>query len=158
MQYLADQYSCESPYALGVRIQSVGLPISVRQRGSVFALRVYDWCPILIFLFLFGFQTLSKAYSYENACLERAREAIQKEIEEEVASRLWKIKKSLLEPAQGMPCYSSSGSLELRKKYVSLTAADAVLEIFTNSEGIFNERMTKVNKFRLRHMVCFSDL
>ncbi|XP_053540833.1 uncharacterized protein wu:fj29h11 isoform X2 [Ictalurus punctatus] len=115
MQYLADQYSCESPYALGVRIQSVGLPIS----------------------------TLSKAYSYENACLERAREAIQKEIEEEVASRLWKIKKSLLEPAQGMPCYSSSGSLELRKKYASLTAADAVLEIFTNSEGIFNERMTK---------------
>lgn len=49
MQYLADQYSCESPYELGVRIQSVGLPISVRQWGSVFALRIYDWCLLSIF-------------------------------------------------------------------------------------------------------------
>ncbi|MCI4384121.1 hypothetical protein PGIGA_G00034980 [Pangasianodon gigas] len=115
MQYLADQYSCSSPYELGVRIQSVGLPIS----------------------------TLSKAYACENACLERARETIQKEIEEEVETRLWKIKKSLLDPAQGAPLYSSTGSLELRKKYASLTAAEAVLEIFTNSAGIFNQRMTK---------------
>ncbi|XP_060795619.1 uncharacterized protein wu:fj29h11 isoform X3 [Neoarius graeffei] len=115
MQYLADQYSCESPYELGVRIQSVGLPIS----------------------------TLSKAYGYENTCLEKARVAIQKEIEEQMENRLWKIKKSLLEPAQGAPLYSSSGSLELRKKYASLTAAEAIIEIFTNSEGIFSQRMTK---------------
>ncbi|XP_053367661.1 uncharacterized protein wu:fj29h11 isoform X2 [Clarias gariepinus] len=115
MQYLADQYSCDSPYALGIRIQSVGLPIS----------------------------TLSKAYGCESGCMERARETIQKEIEEEVENRLWKIKKSLLEPAQGMPLYSSSGSLELRKKYAGMTAAEAVLEIFTNSSGVFNPRMTK---------------
>lgn len=30
MKHLADQYSCESPYELGIRIQSLGLPISVR--------------------------------------------------------------------------------------------------------------------------------
>ncbi|XP_060717612.1 uncharacterized protein wu:fj29h11 [Tachysurus vachellii] len=115
LQYLADQYSCDSPYALGIRILSIGLPIS----------------------------TLSKAYGCESACMERGREAIQKEIEEEVENRLWKIKKSLLEPAQGTPLYSSSGSLELRKKYASLAAAEAVLEIFKNSEGIFNQKMTK---------------
>lgn len=105
---------------------------------------------------VFGFQTLSKAYGCESTCLERAREIIQKEIEVEVESRLWKIKKSLLEPAQGMPLYSSSGSLELRKKYASLTAAEAILEIFTNSEGIFSQRMTKVNGVRFRHI--FPDL
>ncbi|TSK14591.1 Sacsin [Bagarius yarrelli] len=115
LQYLADQYNCDSPYALGIRIQSVGLPIS----------------------------TLSKAYGSENASLERARETIQKEIEEEVQTRLWKIKKTLLEPAQGSPLYSSYGSLELRKKYTTLTASEAVLEVFKNSVGIFNQRMTK---------------
>ncbi|GAA6104789.1 protein NO VEIN [Tachysurus ichikawai] len=115
LQYLADQYSCDSPYALGIRILSIGLPIS----------------------------TLSKAYGCESACMERAREAIQKEIEEEVENRLWKIKKSLMEPAQGAPFYSSSGSLELRRKYASMTAAEAVLEIFNNSVGIFNQKMTK---------------
>lgn len=89
--------------------------------------------------------------------MERAREAIQKEIEEEVENRLWKIKKSLMEPAQGAPFYSSSGSLELRRKYASMTAAEAVLEIFNNSVGIFNQKMTKVNKIRFRHMACFLD-
>lgn len=87
--------------------------------------------------------------------MERARQAIQKEIEEEVENRLWKIKKSLLEPVQGGPLYSSSGSLELRKKYASLTAAEAVCEIFTNSVGIFNQKMTKVNSFRFRHTSWF---
>ncbi|XP_072524200.1 uncharacterized protein [Salminus brasiliensis] len=115
MQHLADQYNCESPYELGIRIQSVGLPIS----------------------------TLSKAHGCESACMDKAREAIQKEIEEEVQARLFKIKKSLMEPAQGMPLYSSAGNLELRKKYASLTAAEAVMEVFNNSVGIFNQRMTK---------------
>uniref|UniRef100_A0A3B1JM69 Wu:fj29h11 n=1 Tax=Astyanax mexicanus TaxID=7994 RepID=A0A3B1JM69_ASTMX len=115
MQYLADQYNCESPYELGIRIQSVGLPIS----------------------------TLSKAHSCENTYMDRAREAIQKEIEEEVQARLFKIKKSLMEPAQGNPLYSSAGNMELRKKYASLTAAEGVMEVFTNSAGIFNQRMTK---------------
>ncbi|XP_017542148.1 protein NO VEIN isoform X1 [Pygocentrus nattereri] len=115
MQYLADQYNCDSPYELGIRIQSVGLPIS----------------------------TLAKAYNCENACMDKAREVIQKEIEEDVQARLFKIKKSLLEPAQGAPLYSSTGNLELRKKYANLTAAEAVMEVFTNSMGIFNNRMTK---------------
>lgn len=81
--------------------------------------------------------------------------AIQKEIEEQVENRLWKIKKSLLEPAQGVPLYSSSGSLELRKKYANLTAAEAIIEIFTNSEGIFSQRMTKVNRVRFRQWPVF---
>ncbi|XP_066520431.1 uncharacterized protein wu:fj29h11 isoform X2 [Hoplias malabaricus] len=115
MKYIADQYNCESPYDLGIRIQSVGLPIS----------------------------TLSRAYSCENACMDRARQGIQKEIEEEVQARMYKIKKSLLEPAQGAPLYSSTGSLELRKKYANMTAAEAIMEVFTNSMGIFSERMTK---------------
>ncbi|XP_076856187.1 uncharacterized protein LOC143510575 isoform X2 [Brachyhypopomus gauderio] len=124
MKHIADQYNCESPYELGIRIQSVGLPIS----------------------------TLSKAYGCERACMDRAREAIQKEIEEEVQSKLWKIKKSLLEPAQGPPLHSSAGSLELRKKYASLTAAEAVMEVFTNSTGIFSEKMTKRVQDFLMHL------
>lgn len=79
--------------------------------------------------------------------MDRAREVIQKEIEEEVQARLYKIKKSLLDPAQGAPLYSSAGSLELRKKYANLTAAEAIMEVFTNSMGIFNDRMTKVSNF-----------
>uniref|UniRef100_A0A4W4ERA0 HTH OST-type domain-containing protein n=1 Tax=Electrophorus electricus TaxID=8005 RepID=A0A4W4ERA0_ELEEL len=124
MKYLADQYNCESPYELGIRIQSVGLPIS----------------------------TLTKAYSSEKACMDKARDALQKEIEEEVQSKLWKIKKSLLEPAQGLPLYSSAGSLELRKKYAGLTAAEAVMEVFTNSMGVFSERMTKRVQDFLMHI------
>lgn len=107
------------------------------------------------FFLLFGLQTLSKAYGCESACLDRARETIQKEVAEEVENRLWRIKKSLLDPAQGAPLYSSSGSLELRKKYVSMTAAEAILEIFNNSEGVFNQRMTKVNRLRLEHGLVF---
>lgn len=30
MKHLADQYNCDSPYELGIRIQGLGLPISVR--------------------------------------------------------------------------------------------------------------------------------
>lgn len=40
MKDLADQYSCESPYELGIRIQSLGLPISVR-----FSIVVYPPSP-----------------------------------------------------------------------------------------------------------------
>ncbi|XP_057214332.1 uncharacterized protein LOC130569018 [Triplophysa rosa] len=115
LKNLADQYSCESPYELGIRIQSLGLPIS----------------------------TLNKASAAEHICMDRAKEAIQKEIQEEVEARLFKIKKSLLEPAQGPVLFSQTGCLELRKKYVNLTASDAVFEVFINSEGIFSESMTK---------------
>lgn len=30
MKYLADHYSCDSPYELGIRIHSIALPIAVR--------------------------------------------------------------------------------------------------------------------------------
>ncbi|XP_065109604.1 uncharacterized protein [Paramisgurnus dabryanus] len=115
LKSLADQYSCESPYELGIRIQSLGLPIA----------------------------TLNKATAAEHICMDRARETIQKEIVEEVEAKLFKIKKNLLDPAQGPVIFSQTGSNELRKKYVNLTASDAVLEVFINSEGIFSHSMTK---------------
>ncbi|XP_051958401.1 uncharacterized protein wu:fj29h11 isoform X1 [Xyrauchen texanus] len=115
LKHLADQYSCESPYELGIRIQSLGLPIS----------------------------TLFKATTSEYICMDKAKEAIQKEIQEEVDARMFKIKKNLLEPAQGAVLFSQTGCSELRKKYANLTASDAVLEVFINSEGIFSKTMTK---------------
>ncbi|XP_051530357.1 uncharacterized protein LOC127427065 isoform X2 [Myxocyprinus asiaticus] len=115
LKHLADQYSCESPYELGIRIQSLGLPIS----------------------------TLNKASAAEHCYMDRAKEAIQKEILEEVDARMFKIKKNLLEPAQGPVIYSQTGCSGLRKKYANMTASDAVLEIFINSDGIFSKSMTK---------------
>uniref|UniRef100_A0A672LXB6 Uncharacterized LOC107595630 n=1 Tax=Sinocyclocheilus grahami TaxID=75366 RepID=A0A672LXB6_SINGR len=115
LKHLADQYSCESPYELGIRIQSLGLPIS----------------------------TLNKASAAEFCHMDRAREAIQKEIQEEVDAKMFKIKKSLLDPAQGPVIFSQIGNSELRKKYVNMTAADAVMEVFINSESVFSKSMTK---------------
>ncbi|KAJ7984929.1 hypothetical protein DPEC_G00359850 [Dallia pectoralis] len=123
MKHLTDQYNCESPYELGIRIHSVGLPIS----------------------------TLQKAVNCEHACMERAREAIQREVEEEVGDRLRKIKRAVMEGAQGPVLYSSGGSAELRKKYVTMTSSEAVLEVFLNASGVFNPKMTKtVQDFLLR--------
>uniref|UniRef100_A0A673I198 Uncharacterized LOC107720215 n=1 Tax=Sinocyclocheilus rhinocerous TaxID=307959 RepID=A0A673I198_9TELE len=115
LKHLADQYSCESPYELGIRIQSLGLPIS----------------------------TLNKASAAEFCHMDTAREAIQKEIQEEVDAKMFKIKKSLLDPAQGPVIFSQIGNSELRKKYVNMTATDAVMEVFINSESVFNKSMTK---------------
>ncbi|KAM9410935.1 uncharacterized protein ACWYII_025836 isoform 8-T9 [Salvelinus alpinus] len=123
MKHLSDQYSCDSPYELGIRIHSVGLPIA----------------------------TLQKAVSSEHVCMERAREAIQRELEEEVGERMRKMKRVVMDGAQGPVLFSSVGSAELRKKYVTMTAADAVLEVFTNASGVFNPKMTKsVQDFMLR--------
>ncbi|XP_047465584.1 protein NO VEIN isoform X3 [Mugil cephalus] len=115
MKYLADQYNCESPYELGIRIHSVGLPIS----------------------------TLMKVSRNEHAVLENAREAIQRELEEDIQERLRKIKKNVFETLQGAGSFSSAGSLDLRKKYASLPAAEVVLTVFENAEGVFNPRMIK---------------
>lgn len=76
--------------------------------------------------------------------MERAREIIQKELEEETNERLRKLKKNALEPVQGAGFFSSAGSLDLRKKYVSMSATELVLAVFTNAEGLFNPKMTKV--------------
>ncbi|XP_028263346.1 uncharacterized protein LOC114437112 isoform X2 [Parambassis ranga] len=113
LKYLADHYNCDSPYELGIRINSVGLPIS----------------------------SLMKVSRGEHLILERAREVILKELEEETYERLRKIKKSILEPVQGAGSFSFTGNLDLRKKYASMSAADVVLAVFSNAEGVFSPRM-----------------
>lgn len=77
--------------------------------------------------------------------MDTAREAIQREIQEEVDAKMFKIKKSLMDPAQGPVIFSQIGNSELRKKYANMTAADAVMEVFINSESVFNKSMTKVS-------------
>ncbi|XP_054913525.1 uncharacterized protein wu:fj29h11 [Poeciliopsis prolifica] len=69
MKHLSDHYNCESPYELGIRIPSFGLPIA----------------------------SLNKASQCERAYLEQAKVIIQKEMEEETMERLRKVKKSILE-------------------------------------------------------------
>ncbi|KAM3842547.1 uncharacterized protein ACN63O_022346, partial [Diretmus argenteus] len=115
MQYLADQYSCDSLYQLGIRIHSVGLPIS----------------------------TLTKVMRNEHVFLEKAQKDIQGELEDEIHQRLRKMKKSVMEPLQGSSPSSYLGSSELRKKYVSMTAAEVVLAVFTNAADIFSATMGK---------------
>ena len=74
--------------------------------------------------------------------LEQAREVIQREMEEETYDRLRKIKKSVMEQMPGS--FSSCGSLDLRKKYISMPAAEVTLEVFSNAEGMFTSKIAKV--------------
>lgn len=76
--------------------------------------------------------------------MEQAREAIQRELEEETYERLRKIKKGVLEPVQGAGSLSSTGSLDLRKKYASMSSAEVALAVFSNAEGVFSPKMAKV--------------
>lgn len=92
----------------------------------------------------------------EHTILEQAREVIQKELEEEVHERLRKIKRSALEPAQGAGSFFSMGSLDLRKKYASMPAAEVVLAVFSNAEGVFSPRMAKVGA-RHRQMCSVNE-
>ena len=85
-----------------------------------------------------------KVTRQEHLYLQQAQEVIQRELEEEALERMRKIKRSVMEPAQGPVMFSSLGSAELRKKYVSMTAAEAVLAVFTNAADVFSPRMTKV--------------
>ncbi|XP_054612764.1 uncharacterized protein wu:fj29h11 isoform X2 [Dunckerocampus dactyliophorus] len=73
MKHLADHYNCDSPYELGIRIHSLGLPIA----------------------------TLNKMSRCEHAILDQAKETIQKELEEETLAHLRKLKKSVLAPVEG---------------------------------------------------------
>ncbi|XP_067859939.1 uncharacterized protein wu:fj29h11 isoform X2 [Heptranchias perlo] len=116
IKYLADQYHCDSPYELGIRITSIGLLIS----------------------------SLMKAISTERNAMDQARNRVQREIEEEMSNRMNKIKKNLLDPASGPQLYSTGGCMHLRKQYASITAAEAVLQVFMNAHGVFNEKMTKL--------------
>ncbi|KAG7276992.1 hypothetical protein CRUP_001618, partial [Coryphaenoides rupestris] len=113
MKYLADQHCCDSPYELGIRIHSVGLPIA----------------------------TLMKVTRCEHLYLERAQQLIQRELEEEVQERMRKVKRSVMDPFTSSS--TGAGSLELRKKYVSMAAAEVVLEVFTNAGEIFSARANK---------------
>ncbi|XP_034083344.1 protein NO VEIN isoform X4 [Gymnodraco acuticeps] len=124
MKYLADHYSCDSPYELGIVIKSVGLPIS----------------------------TLSKVSRGEHTVLEQAREVIQREMEEETYERLRKIKKSVMEQMPGS--FSSCGSLDLRKKYMSMPAAEVTLEVFSNAEGMFTSKIAKHIQSFLLQVSC----
>lgn len=87
--------------------------------------------------------------------MDTAKEAIQREILEEVDAKMFKIKKSLLDPAQGPVIFSQIGNSELRKKYANMTATDAVLEVFINAEGIFSKSMTKVSNLGVRILSLF---
>ncbi|KAF3854058.1 hypothetical protein F7725_014746 [Dissostichus mawsoni] len=124
MKYLADHYSCDSPYELGIIIKSVGLPISI----------------------------LSKVTRGEHTVLEQAREVIQREMEEETYERLRKIKKSVMEQMPGS--FSSCGSLDLRKKYISMPAAEVTLEVFSNAEGMFTSKIAKHIQSFLLQVSC----
>uniref|UniRef100_A0A3Q3H2C9 Wu:fj29h11 n=1 Tax=Labrus bergylta TaxID=56723 RepID=A0A3Q3H2C9_9LABR len=124
MKHLADHYSCDSPYELGIRIHSVGLPIS----------------------------TLTKVSRAEHLILEQARELIQRELGEEAEDRLRKMKRSVSDVLQGAASsFSSTGNHELRKRYASMTAAEVVLAVFSNAEGVFSPKMAKhVQSFLLQ--------
>ncbi|XP_078257611.1 LOW QUALITY PROTEIN: uncharacterized protein LOC144594664 [Rhinoraja longicauda] len=115
IKHLADRFHCDSPYDLGIRITSIGLSIS----------------------------TLTKSACSERDALEKARNRIQMEIEVEVQSRMDKVKRNLLDPARGPQLYSTSGCLDLRKQYASNTAAEAVLQVFSNASEVFSGKMTK---------------
>ncbi|XP_072339919.1 uncharacterized protein [Scyliorhinus torazame] len=115
IKHLADHYHCDSPYELGIRITSIGLLIS----------------------------TLSKTIQTERAAIEKSRSRVQKEMEEEVNNRFHKLKKAVMDPASGQPLYSTCGSLDLRKQYASMTAADAAFQVFINARGVFSDKMTK---------------
>ncbi|XP_072882566.1 uncharacterized protein [Hemitrygon akajei] len=115
IKHLADRFHCDSPYDLGIRITSIGLSLS----------------------------SLTKSANSERSALEAAKIRIQREIEEEVQSRMNKVKRNLLDPASGPQLYSTSGCLDLRKQYTSNSAAEAVFCVFTNAKEVFSDKMAK---------------
>lgn len=90
--------------------------------------------------------------------MEQAREVIQRELEQDIYERLRRIKKSVLEPLQGAGCFSSTGSLDLRRKYASLPAAEVSMAVFSCAEGLFNPRMAKVGSTYWHPSIHLSSL
>lgn len=90
-------------------------------------------------------QTLAKVFRQEGAIHEGARQVIQKELLEEAYERLRKIKKSILEPVQGLGSSFQTGNLELRRKYASMSAAELVLTVFNNAKELFSKKMAWVS-------------
>ncbi|MEQ2190637.1 hypothetical protein XENOCAPTIV_003213, partial [Xenoophorus captivus] len=101
----------------------------------IFLLRLYQmklFPRLLAYLklwFVCSLKSLIKVSRCEQTIMERAREVIQKEFEEETMDRLRKIKRSVLEPMQGAGSFSSTGNLDLRKKYASMPAAVTLAHI-----------------------------
>ena len=87
-------------------------------------------------------QTLSKVTRCEHQYLERAQQLIQRELEEEVLEKLRKVKRNVMDPFSAVSF--GAGSLELRKKYISMAAVEVVLEVFTNAADIFSSKLNKV--------------
>lgn len=54
-----------------------------------------------------------------------------------------KVKRSVMDPFTSSS--TGAGSLELRKKYVSIAAAEVVLEVFTNAGEIFGAKANEVS-------------
>lgn len=81
----------------------------------------------------------------EHETLQKARDQIQRELEEEIMERLRKIKRNVLDQMQGASSFSCTGNFDLRKKYASMTAAEVVLAVYSNTEGVFSSKMTKVS-------------
>lgn len=79
----------------------------------------------------------------ERQYLEGAQQQIQRELEEEVLDKMRKVKRSVMDPFSSSSC--GAGSLELRRKYVSMAASDVVLEVFTNAAEVFSARIYKVS-------------
>lgn len=84
----------------------------------------------------------------ENTLREQAQHAIQRELEEETYERLKKIKKSILEPLQGVGPSFPTGNQELRKKYAAMSAAELVLAVFHNAREVFSPKMAWVSVWR----------
>lgn len=76
---------------------------------------------------------------------EEAKQLIERELKEETYERLRKIKKSILEPLQGVGSSYPTGNPDLRKKYASMSAAELVLAVFTNAKEVFSVKMAWVS-------------
>lgn len=76
----------------------------------------------------------------ECAFREEAKQLIERELKEETFEHLRKIKKSILEPVQGVGSSYPTGNPELRKKYASMSAAELVLTVFRNAKEMFSAK------------------
>lgn len=84
-------------------------------------------------------------FRQEDMLREQAQRVIQRELVEETYEHLKKIKKSILEPLQGVGPPFPSGNQELRKKYAAMPAAELVLAVFKNAKELFSPKMAWVS-------------
>ena len=66
-----------------------------------------------------------------------------------MTDKMRKMKKKVMDPFSAASF--GAGSLELRKKYISMVAVEVVLEVFTNAADIFS---SKLNKVRSTDLFC----